>query len=114
MLMWGLTETMPLQLRYPPVLDKRLSDAAAYLEAIMKDFAQTGCPDNRKRGDDANHQQVSGAVKERLATLPDKIKQLMQEGSQGVEDDKNADNSESDMPEIDSGIPVVEFLDFSV
>lgn len=95
-----------LQLRYPPVLDKRLSDAAAHLEAIMKDFAQTNNPVDPKTGDAASVPRVNSTVKERLATLPDKIKQLLHEGSQNMDADKNADNSGSDMPEIDSGTSV--------
>ncbi|CAD7697662.1 unnamed protein product [Ostreobium quekettii] len=102
-----------LSLRYPPVLDKRLSDAAAHLEAIMKDLARPSFSGREEAHTASGLAEISSSVRERMVTLPDKIDELTKqgtarqddcaEGAEAMDAKESEAESGSDMPEIDSG-----------
>lgn len=78
-----------LGLRYPPVLDPKLEQAAVGLEALMKDLAGSGsgaaaaAPRQLAaavdKGQDAEEGGVNPAAQQRLGSLADKVRELEEE-----------------------------------
>eukprot|EP01026_Neomeris_dumetosa_P001856 TRINITY_DN10481_c0_g1_i5.p1 TRINITY_DN10481_c0_g1~~TRINITY_DN10481_c0_g1_i5.p1 ORF type:complete len:700 (-),score=123.62 TRINITY_DN10481_c0_g1_i5:388-2466(-) len=77
-----------LQLSYPPILDRKLYKAAEGLAALVQQLAGVKKDEDVKRKEiqPQQNQHFQQDIKDRLKTLPDKLKQLAQEEANNDED----------------------------
>ncbi|KAK9916335.1 hypothetical protein WJX75_001357 [Coccomyxa subellipsoidea] len=99
-----------LGVRYPPVVDPKLEEAAAGLSAIMQDLAK-GAGARLEAAKEAGEAaaEVSPEVAQRMASLPAKLKELQgqeikaAQGAQDMEEAAEAGSSDEDVGSISSG-----------